>query len=90
MSQTPRVMDDQHGSPVRLELDFVISPSGGALTTLLAEDFHVGYAVVAGYSPSLDAMDRREAVALVTVRHVVQAVFIPKRRGLLEGPSRSP
>lgn len=42
---------------------------------ILDEERHAAFAVLIGYTPSLNAEDRREVVALVTVSGLVQAVF---------------
>ena len=69
------MIDDRHGTPVRLDFPFEVSPSGGAVSLILDEERHAAFAVLIGYTPSLNAEDRREVVALVTVSGLVQAVF---------------
>lgn len=71
-----RPMADYTTGEVReLDIPFTVSPSGGGLYVLQAEERRNAYVILLGYTPSLDADDRRECVALFTVRGVLQSVF---------------
>ena len=69
------MLDYTGGTFVKLELGFTPSPSGGGLCLLQAEEVHDAFVLLHGYTPSLDASDREEATALVTVQGLNQSVF---------------
>jgi hypothetical protein len=69
------VLDHDGGAFTELDLGFVPSPSGGFMSLLQQEEVHDAFLVLHGYTPRLDAPDRREATALVTVAGFSQSVF---------------
>lgn len=69
------VLDFTGGTFVKLDLGFTPSPSGGGLCLLQAEEVHDVFVTMYGYTPGLDAADRQEATALVTVMGLSQSVF---------------
>jgi hypothetical protein len=69
------VLDYTGGTFVRLDLGFVPSPSGAGLCLIQAEEVHDVFVLLYGYTPGLDAPDRQEATALVTVIGLNQSVF---------------
>jgi hypothetical protein len=69
------VLDYEGGTFIKLDLGFTPSPSGGGLFLLQAEEVGDVFALLNGYEPSLDAPDRLEATALVTVMGVTQSVY---------------
>jgi hypothetical protein len=68
-------MDDEHGTPIRLDFPFEVQPSGGGMCVFLEEEVHDAFLVMLGYAPGLKDPDRQEAAALVTITGVVQAVY---------------
>jgi hypothetical protein len=58
-----------------LDFPFTVDPSGGGLSLVMAEERRDIYAVVRGYTPSLDSPDRQEVIALITLQGVLQVVF---------------
>jgi hypothetical protein len=69
------VVDDTNGEVRELDFPFTVSLSGGGLFVLQMEERRNAYAILIGYTPSLEAADRRECVALITVRGVLQSVY---------------
>jgi hypothetical protein len=69
------MLDYESGLFIELDLGFVPSPSGGFLSLFQQEEVHDGFLLLYGYAPSLDAPERQEAMALVTVAGVSQSVF---------------
>jgi hypothetical protein len=69
------MLDYISGTPRRLDLGFVPSPSGGGLHAVQEEEVHNCYFVLQGYAPDLDSPDRVECPALVTALGFVQVVF---------------
>lgn len=69
------MLDYTGGNFVKLDLGFTPSPSGGGLCLLQAEEVNDVFVLLYGYTPSLDAPDRQEATALVTVTALSQSVF---------------
>lgn len=69
------VLDYTGGTFVKLDLGFTPSASGGGLCLLQAEEVHDVFLLLYGYTPNLDAPDRQEATALVTVIALNQSVF---------------
>lgn len=69
------MLDYLHGTPKRLDVGFVPSPSGGQMHLWQNEEGHRCYVLVDGYAPKLDAPDRVETVALITGVGCVQSVF---------------
>jgi hypothetical protein len=51
------------------------SPSGDGLCLLQEKEVHDVFVLLAGCTPSLDAPDRKQATALVTVVGLIQSVF---------------
>jgi hypothetical protein len=69
------MLDYQSGAFVRLDLGFRPWPSGGGMFMLQQEEAHDGFMLLCGCTPSLDAPDRKEAIALVTIVGLCQSVF---------------
>jgi hypothetical protein len=69
------VLDYTSGTFVKLDLGFTPSPSGGGMTLFQEEEVHDAFLLLCGYAPGLDAPDRAEATALVTVIGLSQSVF---------------
>ncbi len=66
---------DLDGTPVRLDFGFVPAPSGGFMCLFQQEETHDCYVVVGGYTPSMEASDRVNGIALVKAGGYVQSVF---------------
>jgi len=58
-----------------LNFDFVPSPSGPGLCLYQEEGVAESYLVMHGYTPDLDSQGRERAVAIVTVKDVLQSLF---------------
>ncbi len=69
------MLDHLTGTPRRLDVGFVPSPSGGQMHFWIDEEVGNSYVVLLGYAPDLYAPDRVEALALVTGWGCVQSVF---------------
>ena len=69
------MLDYEGGTFVKLDLGFTPSPSGGGLSLLQEEEVHDGFLLLYGYTPGLDAPERPEATALVTIMGLSQFVF---------------
>lgn len=69
------MLDYTGGVFVKLDLGFTPSPSGGGLFVVQAEEVGDAFVLMYGYTPSLDAADRREGTALITVIAVQQSVI---------------
>lgn len=70
------MMDYRRGRIVELDFPFTPSPSGGFLSLYQQEEAYNSYVVLHGYTPKdLKAPDRQEAIALITIRGVVQSIF---------------
>jgi hypothetical protein len=68
------VAETFRGTIHRLSFPFSVCPSGGDLAVFGREERHNAYAVICGYSPGLEAAEREECVALITVRGVTQYI----------------
>jgi hypothetical protein len=66
---------DISGTAVELDVGFTVSPSGGGLGLVVAEEEHRAWVTLLGYIPSLEASQRAEGAALITFTGVMQAVF---------------
>jgi hypothetical protein len=73
--ETRRVLDYEGGTFIKLDLGFTPSPSGGGMSLLQAEEVGDVFVLLYGYTPSLDAPNRQEATALVTVIGLSQSVY---------------
>jgi hypothetical protein len=69
------MLDYETGAFCKLDMGFTPSPSGGSLCLLQQEEVHDVFVLLADYTPSLDAPDRKQATALVTVVGLTQSVF---------------
>jgi hypothetical protein len=69
------MLDYLRGTPKRLTVGFLPSPSGGGLHAVQEEEVHNCYLVMQGYAPDLDSPDRVECPALITGTGFTQLVF---------------
>jgi hypothetical protein len=69
------VLDDRFGTVIALDFPFTVSPSGGGLAVFCEEEIGDAFVLLGGYTPSVNDPDRAEALALVTVKGVAQAVY---------------
>jgi hypothetical protein len=69
------MLDDLHGTPVRLDFQFVPAPGGGFMCLFQQEETHDCYLVIGGYAPSMEAPDRLSGIALLKAEGYVQSVF---------------
>lgn len=72
MYDTGGVTDGLSGTIRELSFPFTVSPSGGDLAVFAAEERRNAYVLLCGYTPSLNADERQECVALVTIGRVSQ------------------
>lgn len=76
------------GTVQPLDFPFTPSPSGPFMALHAQEEARDAYVTMLGYSPSIESADRRECIALVTVRHVLQLTFGYPNEDAASGDSR--
>ena len=61
--------------PVKIDVGFDVSPSGGAMSLLLQEEQFDAPVVLGGYAPALNSPQRTQACAILTFHGVLQVCF---------------